>query len=112
MDDTPVSVENTETSHNDEGGSNLGAPTKCGKHTLTLTESEHLRLSNQHQFTFRKLSEMPTWLPRPWVRRGVLVDDDYHDTYENVIAYHLNWYQRMFVCMEYPNCCRSARLYQ
>lgn len=68
--------------------------------------------ANPHFLMFRKLNSMPTWLPNPWVRRGRIADDDYSDTYDNVISYDLAWYQRLFVTMEYPNSCRAARLYQ
>ena len=71
-----------------------------------------LSLSNDHKFTFRSVAEMPTWLPTPWVRRGFVVDDDYTDRYENVIAYTLSRWQKLFVYMEYPNVCRASRFYQ
>ncbi len=90
----------------------MNIKTLGSRKSIVISRDEGPPVANPFRLTFRRLKDMPLWLPNPWVRRGAKVDDDYHDTYENVIAYHLTWYQRMFVIMEYPNSCQAARIYQ
>ena len=75
-------------------------------------ESQALHPSNLNRYTHRKLKNMPFWVPNPWVRRGSEEDDDFTDTFNNVISYDLSWYQRLFVTLEYPNSCKAGRIYQ
>lgn len=54
---------------------------------------------------------LPFVVPEVWIRRGRVDNDDYVDTYENTTSYELNFLQRVFVTLEYPNSSAISQLY-